>query len=148
MIRRINHWSLHRVLPSVSDTESLTVLELVGKNTNKINEIVDLVNNHIDTVNDLINEFINETSTNLESFKIQMEQKFKDFTDIIDLKMDSQDKLINDSIVYIKENLNTYIIENFQLAIEDMVRKGTLKLVLKYDEENESLMLDVSGNEV
>lgn len=148
MIRKIEHWSLNRIIPTINDTESLTVLELVGKNTTKINEIVDLVNNHIDTVNTLINDFIENTSTDLETFKIQMEQKFKDFADIIDLKIDSQDKLINDTIVYIKNNLHTYIVENFQTTIEEMIKDGTLKLVLNYDSETETLILDVSQSEV
>lgn len=149
MIRKINHWSLNRVLPTIDDTESVTALELVGKNTTKINEIVDLVNSHIDTVNNLIEEFTNDVTQDLNTFKVQMEQKFNDFTNIIDLKIDSQDKLINDTIIYIKDNLNTYIIENTQNVIKEMVNNGTLKLDLIYDEETETLRLGVStGNEV
>lgn len=135
MIRRINHWALQRVYPTFDDRESLTVLDLVGKNTTKINEIIDIVNNFIDDVNLSFENFTNETNKNYEAFRIEMNQKIKDFTDITELKLASQDKDITDAINYMKNNLVNTV---HDLLIQ-MFDTNELTLNFEYDTNTESL---------
>ena len=130
MIKRIEHWALNRVYPTFDDRESLTAIELIGRTTTKMNEIIDTVNEFIDDVNKDLEEFTTTTNANYETFKVAMEQKFQDFIDIIDLKCKSQD-------VHIEEELN---------KIKEYVQNTVFSL--QYDENGEGLILKAENSGV
>lgn len=135
MIGKLEHWSLSRTVPTFDDRESMTVLELVGKNTTKINEIIDLVNNTIDELNTTIETFTNETNKNYEAFRIEINQKIKDFTDLTELKLAEQDAKIEEAVSYMRENL-ALAIEN---ELNTLFESGELNIEFTYDESTENL---------
>lgn len=125
-IRPVDHWVLHRTHPAFDDKESLTVLELVGRHTAKMNELIEVVNKSIFDINDTIEEFINGTNEDIEEFKVGVNQKIKDFKDVVEITLDSFRKDIGDSVIYIKENLNTYIANEFENALKELADNGEL----------------------
>lgn len=142
MIRKIEHWFLERTKPAFNDVEGATAVDMVGKNTAKINEIVELVNNFTTEIDNMIKEFTESTNKDYEAFKTSVNQKIIDFIETVDLKLDSQDKEIAESIKYIKENLQAYIIENFRTAINEMVDNGELTddIMSVFDSVNETVL--------
>lgn len=141
MIKRIEHWALNRVYPTFDDRESLTAIELIGKNTTKINEIIDTVNAFIDEVNKEIDEFIATSNANYETFKVAMEQKFQDFIDIIDLKIKSQDEHIDEELARIKEEALKYIDSSIGNIGERLSALENTEYSLVHDDTTESLTL-------
>jgi len=163
MIKRIEHWALNRVYPTFDDRESMTAIELIGKCTTKINEIVNTVNEFIDEVNKEIDDFVITSTNDYNTFKVAMEQKFQDFIDIIDLKCKSQDKHIEDALVEIKTEAMDYVtnvlpslfnalleeIRNDISSIENRV--GVLERTeysLQYDADGEGVILIKTVSEV
>lgn len=150
MIKRIEHWALNRVYPTFDDRESLTAIELIGKNTTKMNELVDTVNAFIDEVNKEIDDFVITSTNDYNTFKVAMEQKFQDFIDVIDLKCKSQDEHLEEELVVIKEEAKEYIrsyigdyedriavLENTEYTIEYNADGEGIRLVKTVSEVNE-----------
>lgn len=147
MIKPIEHFILRNLQPTYSDTESVTCLELVGKNTTKINEIVEVVNSFIDEVNTTIETFITDTTKDYETFKVAMEQKFQDFIDIIDLKCKDQDKHIEEELLNIKNLALEYCkeqLDNIKVEVEKLVDEKLATFKTELDESNENLKSEIN----
>lgn len=140
MITPLRHWSLNRTIPTIDDTESLSVLELVGKNTTKINEIVKDYNKFVDDINKVINEFENGLYEDFDCFKKKITKIVHDYIMMIDERIKLQDLHIDETIVYIKDNLVSYIKENFAITLKELIAEGLLEgdifdeLYAKFDE--------------
>jgi len=156
MIKRIEHWALNRVYPTFDDRESLTAIELIGKNTTKINEIIETVNEFIDEVNKEIEEFITTSNTNYETFKVSMEQKFQDFIDVIELKCKSQDARIESGLEEVKQLALDYVSRELPVIVGDQLaeienRVSVLEhteYTLEYDTDGEGIILVKTVSEV
>ena len=161
MIKKIENWYLQRTQPSFKDVEGVTAIDMVGKNTAKINEIIELVNNFTIEMETYIKDFTESTNKDYEVFKTSINQKIVDFIEVVDLKLASQDKDIEDftneinnkvieqdnkiaeqdqhideTITYIRENLTGFIIENVTQILKDVVADGSL---------DESIMNGIDG---
>lgn len=143
-LEKIENWYLQRTQPSFKDAEGVTAIDMVGKNTAKINEIIELVNAFTKEMETYIKEFTESTNKDYEAFKTSINQKIVDFIEVVDLKLASQDKEITDfteevsetietqnahideTITYIRENLTGYITENVEQILRSAVEEGTL----------------------
>lgn len=160
-LEKIENWYLQRTQPAFNDVEGVTAIDMVGKNTAKINEIIDLVNTFTADMESYIKEFTESTNKDYEAFKVSINQKIIDFIETVDLKLASQDKEITDftaqinnkvieqdnklaeqdthiaeTITYIRENLTAFIIENVTQILKDCVADGSL---------DESIMNGIDG---
>lgn len=126
MIEKIESYLLNRTSPAFDDKESLTAVDLVSKNTSKVNEIVDLINKFTTEIDTFVKEFANETNKDYEAFKVSVNQKIVDFIETVDLKLASQDKEIDESVKYIKENLGEYLISVVGPTLQELVDEGML----------------------
>lgn len=126
MINPIEHIALKRVSPTFDDRESVTALELVGKNTTKINEIIELVNKFTIDMEKTITDFILRANKDYEAFRIEMNQKLQDFIELITLRIDKQDVHIKETIEYILENFEKYMLENIQATLEKLLSEGAM----------------------
>lgn len=142
MIKLIDHWVLHRTRPAFDDKDSLTVIELVGKNTDKINEIIKEININIDGINKAFEEFTKASREEMDIFRVGINQKIKDFTDLMYTKLDSQDVKINAAVSYLKDNLS----ETIEEVLREMNETGELNDVLLNALENINTRLTVLEN--
>lgn len=140
MITPLRHWSLNRVIPTIDDSEALSVLELVGKNTSKINELVTDYNNFVDKVNETIDEFENSLNKDYKCFKSKITKICHNYIKVMDMHAAKQDRIINETIVYIKNN----IVEAAQNIIEEKLSSGEIKVSEIYDPITESLNIVIS----
>lgn len=161
MIKKLENWYLQRTQPAFNDVEGVTAIDMVGKNTAKINEIIDLVNNFTKEMETYIKEFTESTNKDYDAFKVSINQKIVDFIEVVDLKIQGQDKDILDftndinnkvieqdnkiqeqdneiaeTIRYIRDNLTQFIIENVTQILKDVVADGSL---------DESIMNGIDG---
>lgn len=126
MITPLKHWSLNRTIPTIDDTESLSVLELVGKNTTKINEIVKDYNSFVDKVNETIEDFETSINKDYECFKEKITKIVHDYIEMLDEKIKLQDSKVAEAVKYMKENIKVTTHE----VIQDMKENGELTEVI------------------
>lgn len=171
-IRKLPHWAVASKQPGFYDTESATAIDMTAKIYYKIQELIEHYNNWVDNTNQLIDEFTSSTNQDIETFKIALRQEFQDFIDVVDLKLASQDKDIQDAIDYMKANLTQTIIniinnmesngeldeailhalassltiqETYIPETEELLLTNALTDVVLYDEATESVTI-VEGN--
>lgn len=116
MIKLLPHWVLTDVNPAFYDVESKTAVEQTARVYAKMQEIIKDYNSFVDEVNKVIQEFsINE---DYEKYKEYLTKIIHDYIAMLDVKIKMQDKRIEDSIVYIKNNLSLKITEEIAKMIE------------------------------
>lgn len=127
MLAKLNHILLTKHVPNVYDGDAMTMLDLISKMLGKTNEIVEVFNEFEKVMTDRMDELKACTDTDLELFEMEMRQQFKDFTDVVDLRLRSLDTTIESTFA-------------------EYVNSGKLKLVELYDEENEEMYLTLGGD--
>ena len=141
MIERLPHWIIPNKIPAFLEGESGTAIEMVAKVYGKTNELIADYNEFVDAINTHIEDFENSVEKNYELFTVSIRQEFQDFIDLIELKMQSQDKEIEDAINYMKKNLNTTVTALVEKALED----GVFTIGLHYNEETHGLNISLQG---
>ena len=156
MITILPLWRLTDRYPSFYDSESGTAIEQTAKVYAAMRELQEDYNTMVSELNTKINEYEEGNSQDLVEFKSSIYKIIHDYIKMLDtkiklqdLEIDEQTKTINEAIVYIKENLLTYIRnvvdemkENNEFsdvvlqALEDLTNT-----TLTYNEKDESLLL-------
>ena len=107
MINLLPKWKLPEVFTSLYDHESATSIEMTSKLYGAVQELIKDYNEFVEKIKISVKEFEDGTTKDYNAFKIAMSQLFENFINTVELKIKSQDKEINDSIKYIKNNLNS-----------------------------------------
>lgn len=105
MIPLLPKWVLNSNNPAFYDTESATAIEMVAKLYGSMNTLIDDYNKFVDNTNQIITDFNESTTKDIELFKVAMRQEFQDFINVVELKLQSQDKEIEYAVSYMKTNL-------------------------------------------
>ena len=122
MIKLLPKWCLTGTRPAIYDIDSGTAIEQTALIYAKMNELIEEYNVFVDEVNKSVEDFILNSNTSYEEFRIGMEQKFNDFVKVVELKLKGQDQYIEETITYIKNNLETYLVS----VLKEEIKKGTL----------------------
>lgn len=161
MIERLPDIILPNMKPSFSDLESATAVELVYKLYGKNQELID---DYIKFVTDIKNEitaFKTSTNQDMECFKKKITKICNDYIKTMDMKINCQDRKINDAIRFMKDNLQVSI----STLLEDMKEQGELNInilnsfnsldkrvknlennITSYSFNDETLILKIGGN--
>lgn len=134
-------WVIPNKYPALLDTESVTVLEQTSRLYGAMQELIEEYNAFVDATNEKITEFMESSDKNYELFTLAIRQEFQDFIDVIELKLQAQDKEIADAINYMKKNLNATVTALVEKSLED----GDFAIGLHYDEESHGLNISVQG---
>lgn len=126
IIKKLPHWVITDTNYAFNDLDSATAVEQTAKIYAAMNELIDDYNNFVDEINTSVEEFKTSSTTSYEEFRVGMEQKFNDFVKVVELKLKGQDQYIEETITYIRNNLNTYIRDNIVSVLKEEVEKGTL----------------------
>lgn len=155
MIDLLQKWNLNDNKYSFYDIESLTLTEMSGKLHGKINEVIEDYNKFVENTNKIINDFQTGIIESHEIYETAMRQEFQDFIDVIDLKVQHQDGIIDEIIESIDERINelnnsideayeymkNHLMENALKIIEDALAKNGIAMSSVYDETTETLTL-------
>lgn len=106
MIIKLPHWVMTDDHPAFYDTESSSAIKMVAKLYYKMQELIEDYNKTVDNINDLIDLFTSSSNAEIEDFKAGIRQEFQDFIDIVELKLNTQDKEIEDAVKFMKDNLS------------------------------------------
>lgn len=168
-INLLPHWHLTNPQPAFYDLESATAVDMVAKIYGAMRELQSDYNTYVDEINKTIKEFVYSSEKNQECFMNKISKIVHDYIKMLDDKIksqdlviknsiDSQNKVIQDAIVYIKNNIATSLTE----ILEEMKESGELdealansfndiatrvtaleqsKVVCSYDGATESLTL-------
>lgn len=163
-ITLLPHWVLTNVRPGFYDTDSGTTIEQTAKVYAAMRELQTDYNKFVDEVNKCITDFVDSINKDQEEFEIKITKIIHDYIKTLDLKIAHQDRLIEESIVYIKENLKESVIQ----VVNEMKDSGELEESIlnsfnnielrvsalesdncyTYDEVNETLALNMKENNV
>ena len=129
MINRIPQlpiWCLPDTRPAFHDVESMTVQQQTAKLYGSMRTFIDDYNNFANEINTTISDFINSTNQDQEEFENHINKIVHDYIIMLDTKIDMQDKEIQDSIVYIKENLKQGITD----VLNELIDSGEIDEVI------------------
>ena len=171
---KLNDWCLTGTKPAFYDTESATATEQTAKLYGAVKTLIDETEKAINELDQTVIDYKNGIIEDQNDFKNHVDKVMHDYIAMIDDKILTQDKKINETIVYIKEN----IIDSVQSIINEMKETGELDdailnsfngldtrlnqleeqnlnsrlnvienkdLVFNYDETNESLNINLGG---
>ena len=110
---------LHGNKASFYDGDQATLLELASTLHGTMNNVIEEYNAFVDGVNEKITEFVNGSETDYETFKTALRQEFQDFIDVITLKYEEQESLIN--------NIREFIQSTAEAILAEHIENGTLK---------------------
>lgn len=164
-------WIMPGTFPSVYDTDSGTCIEMTAKVYNAMRNLQTEYNEFVEAVNKTIVDFINDTNADYEAFKCQINKLVHDYIRMLDDKVKMQDlylkesidnqnetiaaaiedqnNLIDETIVYIKNNL----VDSIKSVIDEMrtndefnevvleVLEDLTNTILTYNATDESLTL-------
>lgn len=162
-------WTLSDGIPSVYDTTSGTYQEMVAKVYGAMRTLQLDYNSFANEVNEAITRFITDVNSNQEKFETEINKIVHDYIAMIDTKIAHQDRVIEDNITYIKNNLASEV----ERVVQEMQESGELEdvigealggittkvnnleaeinelknkvVVLSYDEKTESMNLETIG---
>lgn len=115
-------WCYTDQLPAFYDSESATAIQQTAKLYASHRALIDDYNKFAKEVNIKIEEFINGINTDQEEFEKEITKIIHDYIVTIDTKIAHQDRVINDSIIYIKDNLQESIIK----VVSEMKESGQI----------------------
>ena len=132
---KLPHWCITDLRPSFYDTESATAIEQTARLYKAMSDLIEEYNTFADSTNKIIEDFINGTTKDYDTFKLEIAQQFEDFIGVVELKLGAQDKEIQDAIDYMKNNLEPTITK----LIQDMKESGELgeEILKALDDTNE-----------
>lgn len=139
IIKKLPHWVLSSKSPSFYETEGGTVLEQTAIMYKKVQDLIDSYNTFVDEINTTIEEFIANTESDQEEFEVKINQMIHDFTSLVRLEIGNQNKVLDDFINEMSNNLSNTV----QVFLVDLFESGRVKLNFEYNGENESL--DITG---
>lgn len=114
------HWVLTDKFPAFYDSESKTAIEQTARVYGAMQELIKEYNSFVDSVNQHILDFENAAKKDYEIFTTAIRQEFQDFIDVVTLKIQSQDSIIEDAVSYMKTNLS----ESIDAALLEMRASG------------------------
>ena len=130
MISKLPYWVLTDKTPAFYDSESKTTIEMTAKVYAKMQELVDDYNKFIDDINKHIEDYETGVNQDLECFKTNITKTCHDYISMMDSKITSQDKIIDEAVKYMKDNLIK--------TIKELNQTGEL---------NEEIFIAISGVE-
>lgn len=142
MITQLPNWNLTNKYPSLYDTESVTVIEMVAKLYGKMQELISDYNKNFEEFTSTFEEFKKVINDNFNVFAVELRQEFQDFIDVIELKVKGNDEKINDAIDYMKLNIDQTTID----IINNKIQNGEINVGLQYSEETKGLYLLLEGS--
>lgn len=143
MIPLLPKWVLNSNNPAFYDTESATAIEMVAKLYGSMNTLIDDYNKFVDNTNQIITDFNESTTKDIKLFKVAMRQEFQDFINVVELKLQSQDKHITEQDA-IMANAVDYMKNNLSSTLAEIIKNKDVEVTMKYDEENEALSLVIA----
>lgn len=146
MIKPLPHWVLTNRYPAINDSESATAIEMVARVYGKTEELIADYNEFVDRVNQTIIDYQNEMNENFDEFRNQIIETMNDYIDCIDMKIDNQDRKIEEAIQYMKDNIVATVTQLFEEAIQE----GTIQasLGVDYNAQTEELTFSIVAEEV
>ena len=115
-------WCLTNINPALYDSESLTVVEQTAKIYAKMQALIDDYNSFASEVNITIEKLVTDVNADQEELECQLTKLIHDYIITIDAKIAHQDRVIAESIEYIKANIG----ESVTQVINDMKESGEL----------------------
>lgn len=122
MIQNLPPWNFNNLKPSFNDLESATAVEMVYKLYGKNRELIDDYKKFVQDIQNEIEIFKTSTNQDLECFKTNITKIIHDYIITIDSKIAHQDRVIEENIIYIKENIGTAVID----VVNQMKESGEL----------------------
>lgn len=119
-IPQLPHWCLTDLHPAFYDTESLTVVDQTAKLYGKMSELIDDYNNFANEVNKTIIDFVTGVNTDQEEFEKSINELVHNYIILIDSKIAHQDRVIEENITYIRNNISDGITQ----IINEMKENG------------------------
>lgn len=103
MLPKLPHWVFTDTRPAFYETESLTAVQMVARLYNFTQEQTDKLNDYCKHVDTFVSDYKSFMEKDIEAFKIAIEQKFGDFTEVLNTKYEYLELMCEDIAMIIKD---------------------------------------------
>lgn len=134
------HWCVVNPMPAIYDTESATAIEQTAKLYKAVQEMINSYNEFVNEVNPVIEEYFNSVNQNIEEFEQRITKICHDYIKTMDMKISHQDKVINEAVTYMKDNL----VKNCTEIVNSAIQNGEIYITHSYDEGLKKLTLYIN----
>lgn len=104
-MNKLPMWHITNIRPSNFDTESLTIIEQTARVYGAMNALIEEYNDFSTKLNEAFEKNEIEASEAFDVYKMKMNQLFNDFSDVVELKIESFDKTSKDSQSKLDESI-------------------------------------------
>ena len=125
-ITLLPHWVLTNVRPGFYDTDSGTTIEQTAKVYTAMRELQSDYNKFVDEVNKCITDFVSGINKDQECFEKKIVKLIHDYIIMLDSKIAHQDRVIEENVIYIKNNIGSEVIR----VINEMKESGELAQII------------------
>lgn len=140
-IKLLPNWVITDKYPAFYDTESATAIEQTAKLYGAMRELQESYNKFVASVNTTITAFINDVNADQEEFECKITKIVHDYIAMLDEKIKQQDQVIEDSIIYVKNNIE----ESATEIINQAITNGKIAITHTYDETTKKVSLVIGG---
>ena len=119
-------WTLTSKFPSVYDTESGTCIEMTAKVYAAMRDLQTNYNEFVSEINTCITDFQNGVIDSQKEFEEKITKIIHDYIVTLDAKVDHQDRVIEENITYIKNNIGSEVTR----IINEMKESGEIDAII------------------
>ncbi len=131
------NWRLTSRFPAFLDSESGTAIEMTSKVYGAMQELINEYNAFATEMEQKINDFEFTTKEDIETFKTSMRQEFQDFIDVVELKLEGYEGVLEEVEGFVRTNITS--------ILNEALASGSLEINALYNEETEELNFTFSG---
>ena len=102
-VNQLPKWLVADKNPAFYDMDSSTAIEMTAKLYGSMRETIDIINDFCYDTETIVKEHKTYTEKDMQAFKIAMEQKFKDFTEVLNTKYSYIDYMLQNVENLIKD---------------------------------------------
>lgn len=103
LIKRLPNWNMTNEQPAFYDLDSKSAVEMTAKLYKFVQEMTDTLNDYCADMETTVNNYKNFTEKDMVAFKTAIEQKFQDFTEILNTKYEYIELMISEIDKLIKD---------------------------------------------
>lgn len=145
-MNQLPKWVLANPFPATHDFESLTVLDQTARLYGAMTALIAEYNVFADQLNSEIEKFVESGETEISNFKKTVEERIRcKFNDIDARIAEIKTGIIKEVDEKIEASISQHIKDDLERVVSEKIATGELSVSLSYDQDTESLNLNIGG---
>lgn len=147
-MEKLPFWRPTKGMPASYDSETATVIEMVAKLYGSMSEMIDEYNKYVTEINLALEKYYSDVDKDIEALKNQILTCQRKYHEYLDMRVDKQDKVLQEAVNEMKAGLSQTITD----LIQAMVDNGEMEAIILdslsgYDEKLSDFETRLDGSD-